>query len=216
MMVRQWNTYLYLVLLRGIFGDSFILLLIFHHHLALLIFLVTGWLEWTKKQRHTFVLVHVRFFGQFGIVAMIWFLTTLELFIFCRLSTRLRIGSIYGPSSYHHHNGNLWIPAVLGWWRSYGLSSTGVGGSMLGVYNIFRGLCLYPFSWFIQIATIVVITGFWYTILCYFLLNIKAACIIMMQRLGFSPFLKKKKRSQVMSLINTACGWCPLILRVGV
>ena len=46
-------------------------------------------------------------------------------------STRLPIGSPYGPYCYHWSNMLLWILDALGWWRSFGLSSTGVAGIML-------------------------------------------------------------------------------------
>ena len=99
-------------------------------------------------------LVYALCFGQYGIAVMTSSLTNLPIQFFYRLCTERRIGSICRPSFFLWTSGLLWIPDVLVWWWSFGLSSTRVDGVTLIEYKMHRGYLYFLFRWLIHVATL--------------------------------------------------------------
>ena len=156
--------------------------------------LVAGWMGWIRKQRLIFVSAFVPFFGQFGIAEMMLCLTRQEPVIFCRWYIGRPTGSTCGHFSNPWISVDAWIQDALGWWRSFGLSSTRVVGGTLVDYMMCSGL-LSLFRWLIFVAAIGHIwdVNALISFSTFKLAIKKVVCIASLQRLGWSPISKNKK-----------------------
>jgi hypothetical protein len=95
----------------------------------------------------------VRCYGQYGTAGMMLLIMQIMLNS-CRLFAGLHIGSIYGLSSFRRSNRDIWILDAHVWWRSFGLSSAEVVGSILTEYKMHSVVLYSFFRWFIHIATL--------------------------------------------------------------
>jgi hypothetical protein len=75
-----------------------------------------NWLNGIDILKLEFALAFLLCVGQYGIAKTILSLTNKMVLIFCRLSEWLRIGFIYGPTSFRRIKRNLWILDTTSWW----------------------------------------------------------------------------------------------------
>ena len=87
-------------------------------------------------------------------VEMMLFLTGRELDIFCRLFIVLLIGSTCGPIFFKWTSEDVWLLDALGWWQSFGLSTTRVDVGTLVDNNMCSCLLLLLFWWIIRVTTV--------------------------------------------------------------
>ena len=145
-MMKRLTIYLCPVRWHVKFGGWFISRLILLLRLVLLICLVIGWMGWIRILKLAFVSAYALFYGQFGIVEMMLCLTKRILDNFCRLFIVLPTGSTSGHVFFQRASEGVWLLDALGWWRSFGLSSTRVDGGTLVDYRV-CSLAFSSFRW---------------------------------------------------------------------
>ena len=153
---NQLNICLFLVLLLGLFGEWFLLHIIFHLHPMSQICLGIGLMELTKLIKLGFTSVFRLYVGQYGIAEMILFLTKRTPLISCRLFTLWFTGSSFGVSCSRRTSGSAWfLDATVFEWLPR-IFSTRLLGGMLRDYRMLRLLSRFLFfRWLIFVSTLV-------------------------------------------------------------